>query len=66
MRAQPSYVHTSMYRALGATAVPMPAPEVPGALSNKVVDGYDNDAGLFTANLECYGSSSDDDTLNPF
>ncbi len=42
MRAQPSYVHTSMYRALGATAVPMPAPEVPGALSNKVVDGYDN------------------------
>ncbi len=42
MRAQPSYVHTSMYRALGATANPMPAPEVPGALSNKVVDGYDN------------------------
>ncbi len=31
-----------------------------------VVDGYDNDAGLFTANLECDGSSSDDDTLNPF
>lgn len=42
MRAQPNYVHTAMYKALGATANPMPAPEVPGALSNKVVDGYDN------------------------
>ena len=42
MRAQPSYVHTSMYRAFGAAANPMPAPEVPGALSSGVVDGYDN------------------------
>ncbi|MCO4762125.1 MAG: TRAP transporter substrate-binding protein [Myxococcales bacterium] len=42
MRAQPSYVHTSMYKHLGATANPMPAPEVPGALSSGVVDGYDN------------------------
>lgn len=42
MRAQPSYVHTSMYGALGATPNPMPAPEVPGALSANVVDGYDN------------------------
>jgi TRAP-type transport system periplasmic protein len=42
MRAQPSYVHTSMYKAFGAAANPMPAPEVPGALSSGVVDGYDN------------------------
>ncbi|HAN31034.1 MAG TPA: C4-dicarboxylate ABC transporter substrate-binding protein [Myxococcales bacterium] len=42
MRAQPSYVHTSMYSAFGATPNPMPAPEVPGALSSGVVDGYDN------------------------
>ena len=42
MRAQPSYVHTSMYKAFGAAPNPMPAPEVPGALSSGVVDGYDN------------------------
>jgi TRAP-type C4-dicarboxylate transport system substrate-binding protein len=42
MRAQPNYVHTSMYKAYGAAANPMPAPEVPGALSSGVVDGYDN------------------------
>lgn len=42
MRAQPSYVHTSMYKAFGAVANPMPAPEVPGALSSGVVKGYDN------------------------
>lgn len=42
MRAQPSYVHTSMYKEFGAAANPMPAPEVPGALSSGVVDGYDN------------------------
>ncbi len=42
MRAQPSYVHTTMYKNFGATANPMPAPEVPGALSSGVVDGYDN------------------------
>ena len=42
MRSQESAVHTGMYRALGAAANPMPAPEVPGALSSGVVDGYDN------------------------
>lgn len=42
MRSQESSVHTDMYKVLGAAANPMPAPEVPGALSSGVVDGYDN------------------------
>lgn len=42
MRAQPSYVHTSMYKAFGASPNPIPAPDVPGALSAGTVEGYDN------------------------
>ncbi len=55
MRAQPSYVHTSMYRAFGAAANPMPAPEVPGALSSGVVDGYDNSL-LYAYATQWFGS----------
>jgi TRAP-type transport system periplasmic protein len=55
MRAQPSYVHTSMYKAFGAAANPMPAPEVPGALSSGVVDGYDNSL-LYAYATQWYGN----------
>lgn len=42
MRSQPSFVHVEMYNALGASPSPIAVPEVPSALQNGVVLGYDN------------------------
>jgi len=42
MRAQESFVHTSMYKALGAKPNPIAVPNVPESLANGVVSGYDN------------------------
>lgn len=41
MRVQESPVHISMYKALGASAVPIPVTEVPQALATGNVDGFD-------------------------
>ncbi|MBL7714497.1 MAG: TRAP transporter substrate-binding protein [Bdellovibrionales bacterium] len=41
MRAQESPVHLAMYKALGASAVPIPTTEVPQALATGNVDGFD-------------------------
>ena len=41
MRAQEAAVYTEMYKALGATPMPLPAPEVLMALKNKMIDGFD-------------------------
>ncbi len=41
MRAQEAAVYTEMYKALGATPIPLPAPEVLMALKNKMIDGFD-------------------------
>jgi TRAP-type C4-dicarboxylate transport system substrate-binding protein len=41
MRAQEAAVYTEMYKALGATPIPLPTPEVLLALKNKMVDGFD-------------------------
>ena len=42
MRSQQSFVHTEMYKSLGATPNPIAVPNVPESLANKVVKGYDN------------------------
>jgi tripartite ATP-independent transporter DctP family solute receptor len=42
MRSQESSIHLETYRALGASPVEMPVPEVMSALQNNVVDGYSN------------------------
>lgn len=42
LRSQPSFVHVEMYNALGASPSPIAVPEVPSALQNGVVQGYDN------------------------
>jgi TRAP-type C4-dicarboxylate transport system substrate-binding protein len=42
MRAQESAVHLEMYRAFGASPVPIPVTEVLTSLQTGVVDGYDN------------------------
>ncbi len=42
MRAQPSEAHLEMYRALGASPVPIPVTEVIAALNTGVIDGFDN------------------------
>ncbi|MFT5431480.1 MAG: TRAP-type C4-dicarboxylate transport system substrate-binding protein, partial [Myxococcota bacterium] len=42
MRAQESFVHTSMYSALGAKPNAIPVPQVAEDLANGVVSGYDN------------------------
>lgn len=42
MRSQESYIHLDTYRALGASPVEMPVPEVMTALQNNVVDGFSN------------------------
>jgi TRAP-type C4-dicarboxylate transport system substrate-binding protein len=42
MRAQESFVHTEMYKALGAKPNPISVPNVPESLANGVVSGYDN------------------------
>lgn len=42
MRAQESPVHLEMYRAFGASPVPIPVTEVLTSLQTGVVDGYDN------------------------
>jgi TRAP-type C4-dicarboxylate transport system substrate-binding protein len=41
MRAQEAAVYTEMYKAMGATPIPLPAPEVLLALKNKMIDGFD-------------------------
>ncbi len=41
MRAQEAAVYTEMYKALGATPIPLPAPEVLMSLKNKMIDGFD-------------------------
>jgi TRAP-type C4-dicarboxylate transport system substrate-binding protein len=41
MRSQESPVHLAMYKALGASAVPIPTTEVPQALATGNVDGFD-------------------------
>lgn len=41
MRAQESPVHLAMYKAFGASAVPLPTTEVPQALATGNVDGFD-------------------------
>lgn len=41
MRAQESPVHIAMYKALGASAVPIPTTEVPQSLATGNVDGFD-------------------------
>lgn len=41
MRAQEAPVYIEMYKALGATPIPMPTPDVLIALKNKMVDGFD-------------------------
>jgi TRAP-type C4-dicarboxylate transport system substrate-binding protein len=47
MRSQESDVHLEMYRALGASPVPISVTEVLSSLQTKVVDGFDNTP-LFT------------------
>ncbi|MBI3181597.1 MAG: TRAP transporter substrate-binding protein [Myxococcales bacterium] len=47
MRSQESEVHIEMYRALGASPVPIAVTEVLSSLQTKVVDGFDNTP-LFT------------------
>jgi len=42
MRSQESPVHIEMYRAFGASPVPIPVTEVLTSLQTGVVDGYDN------------------------
>jgi len=42
MRAQESFVHTAMYKALGAKPNPIPVAQVAEDLANNVVSGYDN------------------------
>ena len=42
MRSQEQYTHTAWYRALGASPVQIPVPEVMQSLQTGVVDGYDN------------------------
>jgi TRAP-type transport system periplasmic protein len=42
MRSQESYIHLDTYRAVGASPVEMPVPEVMTALQNNVVDGFSN------------------------
>ena len=42
MRAQESFVHTSMYKALGAIPNTIPVSQVAEDLANNVVSGYDN------------------------
>ncbi len=42
MRAQQSFVHTSMYKALGAKPNPIPVAQVAENLANNLVSGYDN------------------------
>jgi len=44
MRSQESPVHMSMYRAFGASPVPIPTTEVPTALATGSVDGFDQSA----------------------
>lgn len=41
MRAQETPIYIEMYKALGATPVPMPTPDVLMALKNRMVDGFD-------------------------
>ena len=42
MRAQESFVHTQMYKELGANPNPIPVAQVAEDLANGVVSGYDN------------------------
>ena len=42
MRVQENPVHIEMYKALGATAIPLPVVEVIGALQTGLVHGFDN------------------------
>ncbi len=42
MRAQESFVHTEMYKVLGAKPNPIPVAQVAEDLANGVVSGYDN------------------------
>ncbi|RME54444.1 MAG: TRAP transporter substrate-binding protein, partial [Deltaproteobacteria bacterium] len=42
MRVQENPVHIEMYKALGATGIPLPVVEVIGALQTGLVDGFDN------------------------
>jgi tripartite ATP-independent transporter DctP family solute receptor len=42
MRSQESKVHIAIYKALGASPVPISVPEVLGSLQTGVVDGFDN------------------------
>lgn len=44
MRAQESPVHVAMYKAFGASPVPLPATEVTQALATGNIDGYDQSA----------------------
>lgn len=41
MRAQETPLYIEMYKALGATPVPLPTPDVLMALKNRMVDGFD-------------------------
>lgn len=41
MRAQEAPIYIEMYKAFGATPVPMPAPDVLMALKNRMLDGFD-------------------------
>ena len=42
MRSQENKVHLAVYKALGASPVPISVPEVLGSLQTGVVDGFDN------------------------
>ena len=42
MRTMENEIHVAYFRALGATAIPMPSPELYNALQTKVVDGQEN------------------------
>lgn len=42
MRSQEAETHLEMYRALGATPVPIPVTEVIASLNTGAIDGYDN------------------------
>lgn len=44
MRSQESPVHLAMYKAFGASAMPIPTTEVPQALATGNVDGFDQSA----------------------